>query len=372
MSQKPEFGYSPEVGHAEAFVRATFLENSAVEEVKRPALEIQGAELSHWGKLADQVVEQLNQDKPVAVSLVRCWGKNDTAMGELADRFSKTQEDFPELLAPMISINGIPEKGDKDHMTTKAVQNARVEKDFRGVTAEVKNYTWTAGLNGPTALLYHLLEQRGVTSEQLQKVYILNQSFDVEMDANMCKRLSIAVKKSEYVLTIREESGMYAQDSEKRFELGEKIKMAMRDPKLLDDPAFVQEFARAGRNTGMLVPVSDIVEMGGFNNACNALGGMEDHDLYMRLLLKELDGVRRGKGPSQRLKKMLRAFADPLVYNDPAWNKMVAEGKEAPKVAAEGNAINNIFQDMQNSWSHAKGPDDYITPEENKDFVFAA
>lgn len=330
----------------------------------RPELEFQPGERQYWDQLVDKIVEKLQVGEPAAVSLIRCWGKNEQAMGDLADRFFAVQKSFPELLAPMISINGNTEKGDPNHMTTTAVQKARAEKQLPTVTTEVKNYTWTAGLNGPTALLHHLLREKGVTPEHLQKVYILNQSFDVEMDAEMSQKLSEAVKEGDYVFTIREESGMYAQDPEKRRQTGEKMVEALQDPKRVMDSSFALELARIIRNTGMLMPLSDIVEMKGYSNACNKIGGMEDHDLYLRILLSEFESVRSGKDPSSRLEKMLRALKSPLVYNDPAWNKMVAEGKQLPKIEAEANALQTILYTFQEFEEYRTGP-------KQMDFIFA-
>jgi len=351
-------------------VRQEFiLENPELAPETRPTLEFQEGEREYWDSLADKLLEKIRAGGAVAVSLVRCWNKDDASLEKFADRFEETKNHFPELEAAMISINGTPGKGDKEHTTTKAVQHAREQKNLSAVTTDVNNYTWTAGLNGPVALLFRLLRERGIFPEEMKRIYILNQSFDVELNQQTSERLSRAVEKGDYVLTIREEEGKYAADESARKELGEKVKDAMKNPELLSDPNFLEELARAGRNTGMIVPLSDIVEMGGFSNACNPIGGMEDHDVYMRLLLKELHEVRKGKGPSARLKKMLRAFADPVVYNDPAWNSMASEPKEKKK-QAEGNAIKNIAQRLQELQAKATTSLDYVTPLEERDFNF--
>lgn len=345
------------------------LENRDLQPETRPTLEFQEGERECWDDLADKVVEKIRSGEPVAVSLVRCWNKDAAALETFADRFDETKKHFPELEASMISINGIQGKGDKDHMTTQSVAHAREQKHLSAVTVEVNNYTWTAGLNGPAALLFRLLTERGVLPDELKKIYILNQSFDVEMSSETSQRLSASVKKGDYVLTIREEDGKYAADESARRELGEKIKEAMRTPDLLSEATFLEELARAGRNTGMIVPLSDIVEIGGFSNVCNAIGGMEDHDMYMRLLLKELHQVINGKGPSDRLKKILRAFADPIVYNDPAWNSMAPEPKEKKK-QAEGSAMKNIAIRLQQLQTSAQTSVDYSTPLKERDFNF--
>jgi hypothetical protein len=262
-------------------------------------------------------------------AVVRCWNKSEQDLVDFLKKVQNIRKSIPHLKGVFISVNS---DGEKDNLTESNLEKAMkaVTLGIPVVPIGVKNYSWTAGLNAPVAMLNEVCLGKQI---DLEKVRVMNMSFGVEISDEDLKKCNKELSDGRYILTARmtaDASSPFAQRGSGQ-ELWNKFKSIMRNPNEAD----LAELAYTMRNTMNIIPLADIVRLGGFNPVCNGktrhfeggerevtIQGMEDAELFMRLILSALRS-----GDMYILKNLRRSMDNPIFYNDIDWNRMHEVGK---------------------------------------------
>lgn len=333
-----------------------FLEAITYEHEGAPNLEVSNFSEKELQRLFSAIKENKNS----IVAVIRCWNKTTEQLSEVFERLKDLQKSIPQLRGAFISIN---DDNDKDHQTSKNVEELSVNEDLPIVPLKVKGYTWTSGLNGPVALLNQFCEQEGIDSNKQQ---VFNLSFDSIFSEEEAKKIAEKIRNGEPVISMRSEGESLDEKSARK--TSEVIKRLIK--KGVDVDGGVDEVVQdnesvafMARNTGMVWSLHDLARLGGFNKERNKAGGMEDHEFGVRLLLDALQTKQFGKA-----KKLLKAMKEnPIIYTDLAWQKIDEAGRKK-KISNELVAIVQIVSDLT---AVGKLPNDskkWIVKEENRDF----
>jgi hypothetical protein len=366
-----------EVGGAELDIHK-ILEEIHREEKDSPRLEMSD-------RATEQLKEFLEQCKsgdPKVVAVIRCWNKNREELAVLFSRLEKMRQIIPELGGAIVAINA---DQDKDQQTSAGIEEilAKDKLSFSVVPLPVRGYTWTAGLNGPAALLHQTSQAEHVPEEN---IFVFNLSFDVEFNDAELEKIAKRFRAGKVIVTARQE-GEEDITQERRKEVARIITDVISHPEKKEEEysgsqEILEKILSVARNTAALASLSEIVRMGGYNNFCNKAGGQEDQDLYTRILLEAfleakifekiddlpIEEKEKRVAARKKAKKILEALRDAVGYQDPAWNKMPADKREA-KIKRETTSrriiSKNIFALVKIS-----DPNKYKTPEQNRDFNF--
>jgi hypothetical protein len=206
------------------------------------------------------------------------------------------------------------------------------------------------------------LRQKSMSSEN---VSIFNISFDVKFDQQGLQNLANQWQKSGIAVTAREDSDNVPLP--KTDEVTELLRLSY-EPTEKDSPGVLinQNIIALARNTATIVPLSEITRLEGYNNEYNESGGMEDHDFIVRLIL---DFLKKGKFGV--VKRILRACNNPAYYQDTRWDALTSESRDEKKNRELG-AIKTIAENIIRL--HGEGAseeNEYVTPEQNRDFRFS-
>ncbi len=266
-----------------------------------------------------ELINKLNQnDRPAVIAVIRCWNKSEGDLKALQTKLKTMRAQIPELAGALIAINA-----DQDIKNTAATIESLEQDQIPLITAPVRGYSWTAGLNGPAALLHAGLKS---SPQTLAKTEILNVSFDADIPDSSLKVLHTAAANSEPALSVRIEESVtdpeHAAIVKEEYE--EEIKALFRTTRDLitnkdtsdEDRARVIELqgkalAILCRNTNLMAPLADIAKAGGFDPFCNGAGGMEDHDFLWRLSFASDPNTQQA---------YRNALQDPVFFQDTAWN----------------------------------------------------
>lgn len=319
---------------------------------KAPSVNLTDEAKREFGRIAKDIKKQTNN----LFLVIRCWNKTENDLKELFDRLKKMQSNIPEMQGVFIVINA---GGDKDAQTSRAVDSlvASESLSFKVVATPVAEYSWTAGLNAPAALLHSVCKEEDADET---KQFVLNYSFDAVMSEAANQEIADHIRSGEPLMTARVEESV---DSKKEIEIVQEENrenftrmmdkfydfLTNKDSEFSAEE-FTNDYHKAmvtlGRNTSMLFSLADIVRLGGFDRSCNALGGMEDHDFVFRLFLDIVKKIKYESDPKlqdelvDKLRAYNEAFKEPLPYNDPAWNRM-PQGDEA---VGDKKATGRIFK----------------------------
>jgi hypothetical protein len=330
----------------------------------------------------EKFLELCKSGEPKIVAVVRCWNKNQEELSSLFSRLERMRQIIPELGGAVVAINA---DQDKDQQTSAGIEEilAKDKPSFSVVPLPVRGYTWTAGLNGPAALLYQASQAEHLSEDN---IFVFNLSFDVEFSDDELEKISKRFKNNEFIVTARREAGEDIT-KERRKETAKIITDVISHPEKKEEEYsgsqdILEKILSVARNTAAIIPLAEIVRMGGYNNFCNKAGGQEDQDLYTRILLeafneakilKDLDNLSMEEKEKimrarKKARKILEALRDSVGYQDPAWNKMPTDKRQA-KIERETTSRRII---SKNIFSLAKSSDSdkYKTPEENRDFNF--
>ncbi len=306
------------------------------------------------------VLRETNESEEAknVVAVVRCWKKNKESLQKLLARLQQMRHTMPELRGLFISINADQDTNDQTTLALQEIVTASPDSDFPIIPVKVKNYSWTAGLNAPAAVLHKLLTDNDLDEAQ---THMLNQSFDVELSDEQAGIMAKRVREGKPLLTLRTSTGEATPDEIKTY-------IQMAKPILADDSSPTERAAYLRdnpglvtlvRNTCSIASLKDIVELGGYSPKTNRYGGMEDHDFIMRLLISSDAPTRR---------KLLRAFLSPeayVAYRDAAWEK-ISFGDKTYKKNRERNANVLIASDL----ADRRKNNDFIVKPKDRDFVF--
>ncbi|MFB6181991.1 MAG: hypothetical protein ABEJ24_03785 [Candidatus Magasanikbacteria bacterium] len=326
----------------------------------------------------NELKEKLKQeDKDSLISVIRSYGKSKKDLRGLFDRLEDFKEDVPQLDGIFIPVN---KEGDEEQNgeTLKNVKELISENDFsfEVIPIGVENYSWTAGLNGPIAILNELAEREDIEKDHVK---ILNRSFDVKFPEDQRQEIEEKLQSGEQIVTIRDEDEDL-QEGTIEDAVKQTKKLLSKGEQIGDIDKFLHEhelIASIARNTGMVFSLEDLVDLGGFDKHMNDVGGMEDQELAARGILKTLKDMQaeedkpedeRSQERIERLfEKLTDIFAsmdDPVVFEDQAWNSLDQSDRK-DKLERELTAINTVVKEIQGKVEAGKS---LKTPEENRDF----
>jgi hypothetical protein len=343
-----------------------------------PHLEI----ISRAVEQLSELTERCRGDGRKIIAIIRCWDKSKNDLREVVSRLEKMKMFLPELEGAIFAIDGDHDLGQKTDTNLEAV----VEKEKPSVAAvpiRINNYSWTAGFNGPAALLSETAKEQKISEEN---IFIFPLSFDVEFNEEELRALAEKFRKTGFVATAKQTSGEILNE-EKKIDLSFLTTDLISHPekligKNLRGRENFNKLVTLARNTATIVPLSEITRMGGYDNSTNEIGGMEDHDLYVRILIEVLReskiSEKTGDLPDEEKKKIMRArekvrnllesLRHPVTYSDLAWNKLKVSAKKE-KIKREMSAL-RIITERITALAENSDSDKYKTPEQNRDFNF--
>lgn len=292
------------------------------------------------------------------ICIVRCYNKSKEDINEFLIRFEKIKKFIPEIQGVMIAIN---KEGDKDGQTGKNLDEILKKnsghKDI--IPIQVKNYSWTAGLNGPAALLCQGAKEKNLDPENMS---VFNLSFDTEFDDGALMDFAKQYRANKIVMTNRKEKDQFNAPDWETLKNILKANLSKHD-RSLPDIIGNKDLMSLARNTASCIKLSQIKEVGGYDKSCNDIGGMEDHDFTIRTILDALQNKDYSKA-----KKIIDSIRKPVEYNDIAWNSL-SPGKQEEKLFRERKATENVVKSITVK-KKTENKEKYKTPEKNQDFKF--
>lgn len=352
----------------------------------RPQIEMSETARQEFTRLLSLLTEKSG---PKMIAVIRCWNKSAEDLRGLRERLKTFQKDCPELCGAMIAVNADGEK-EKDAsgrpITVAHLDELAAEHDsFSVVPVAIKNYTWTAGLNGPTAMLHAAGREAGLVESD---VHTLNLSFDAIFSPGTAKEISQRLREGLPIMTMRIEEVLstpeetatvrseYVGDGREGTSeiapLWDKMLALLRKPEVTPEEVadFYELRSKAlvmiSRNTALVFSLSDLARNGGFNPACNGWGGMEDHEMFLRLVLEAEEG-------GDRYEKLMAAAKEPLLFSDPAWNSMPQGDEKKGRVFKYGHeqkALEKIAYDLGARYQARDSGAAFVVPPGAQDFKF--
>jgi len=298
------------------------------------------------------------------LGVVRCWNKNPEELIQFRERIGSLQKALPELAGVVLVINneGEEKSGGKTQNNLSEV-NAKYNGDTPILPLTLYNYSWTAGLNGPIAILKRYCATKEINTHNQ---YVFNFSFDVKFDDVALQKLAENFRAGKTIITGRgeiAEQSVSPQDTIKvAHEISQEISQLIHAGSLPD-----KDFTKVltlGRNTGSLIKLADLIALGGFDARCNVLGGMEDQDFWLRKLIAMLRA-----SDISGAKDLFRGLRKPIEFQDSAWNALSPE-KKLDKYNKEMASLHKIIERLVSQ--HKAGapidPEALIVPIEYRDF----
>lgn len=329
-----------------------------------------------------ELVERCKGDGRKIITIIRCWDKSEDDLKEVVSRLEKMKLFLPELEGAIFAVDGDHDLRKKTDVNLEAVIK-REKPSVAAVPVRINNYSWTAGFNGPAALLSETAKDQKISEEN---IFIFPLSFDVEFSDDELRELAQRFKKTGLVTTAKQTGGEILNEEEK-------IDLSLLATDLVSHPEKLigknlrreenfNKLVTLVRNTATIVPLSEITRMGGYDNSTNEIGGMEDHDLYVRILIEVLRGSkileetenlseeekRKIMRAREKARNLLESLRHPVAYSDLAWNKLKV-GAKKEKIKREMAALRTITERIT-ALAESDNPDKYKTPEKNRDFNF--
>lgn len=321
-------------------------------------------------KMAELLNILIKENKPAVVAIVRCWNKTPEDLAKFQTRIEAMKSKVPELAGILIAINA---DQDKNSATAPAVENTLSAVPM--VAVPVRGYSWTAGLNGPAALLHACLENH---PEILNKTEIFNLSFDVDIPESSLELIHTAVSEGKPALSLRIEENIQNKEqaesvqSEYTIEIQAllaRISDIIKNPTITADhrQTYVETSGKSlavlGRNTNLIAPLADVSSLGGFDPSCNKIGGMEDHDFFWRM---------RFAGDTHKQTEYEIALKKPVMFEDPSWNKMPAGSVEEMKGRAfkYDHEVKALTQIINRVSLLVQSKQDLTVPTSQRDFKY--
>lgn len=313
-----------------------------------PSIEISDATKRIFPDFINSVENAGKNKEPVIFAVVRCWNKDEKSVSEMLDRVDDIKESLPGLRGIILAINY---DQDKDNITENSLIeiNKKRKTNVPVLPLRIKGYSWTSGLNVGVALMNEIAKEKQIDTKTIKMLSI---SFDANIEKEEVEKMKRLSDEQKYVFTVRktsEDKPPFELDQNK---LWEKFKVMMREP--MNSNLF--ELVYAMRNTLSLVPLTDLIDFGGFNPLCDgkerplksgnktySIKGMEDSEFYMRLFL---DALKTGK--TKTIKEFKKSLNEPVVYNDPSWQR-IGEVDRFKKISNETDALNKIVNNLAQS-----------------------
>ena len=294
------------------------------------------------GQFAELINACAKTEKPV-VGVARRWNASKEELLAFYQRLQRMQQIMPEIVGVMLPVN---DDADKNHQTSINLDELIGERAIQSIVVplRVQNYSWTAGLNGPAALLHCGLKQGNA---QPADVSVFNYSFNTEFEDDELRKLAKQYRDNRFIMAIKKDGARKPEIS---------IRTIVD---ALSGNALSEEILYAARNTGYIASLSDIARLKGYDAYCNGAGGMEDHEFAARLVFDAINQNDYGKVMS-----MLSSVNSPSYYTDSAWESL-SENQKRAKLDREMGAVKAIAEKL----ALIKGAS-YETPLKYTDFKF--
>lgn len=313
-------------------------QNTYLEEGK-PRMELSDVAAGQFAELINACAKT---EKPI-VGVARRWNASKEELLAFYQRLQRMQQIMPELVGVMLPVN---DDADKERQTSRNLDELIGERAIKSlvVPLRVLNYSWTAGLNGPAALLHYGLKQGNA---QPADVSVFNYSFNNEFEDDELRKLAKQYRDNRFIMAIKKDGARKPEIS---------IRTIVD---ALSGNALSEEILYAARNTGYIASLSDIARLKGYDTYCNGAGGMEDHEFAARLVF---DAARRKDYGMVRA--VLCSAKNPVYYTDTAWESLSKDQKRA-KLDREMGAVKAIANRMA-----LINDSSYETPLKHRDFRF--
>lgn len=359
-----------------------------------PSIDMSDEDVATFAKY----IEIINKEEgsSLITVVIRCWNKsieelervyqNVLEMKKAVDtenskRRKHGEKNLPNIGAIVFVIN---KNGDTvcegNAGTAERVRQLNIGVDSSEipiVPMEIENYSWTAGLNAPASLLHGTLPKGAGENH-----FLFNLSFDAGLPGQAFVQISERISSGVPVATVRAEvdDGVVPKGDalspaldaiRKVVDLTLSSDDAMQGQEIQGDPQ------RYARNTASVIRLQTLAEFGGYNPATNKLGGMEDHEIYLRMIFKKIhdfdvqfpDDIARETASASRaagvLVEQIRELLQPVEYVDNAWNKL-GDDKKHEKTLREKEAIVAIISLVRSYILNAR----YFLPQPEQDFPF--
>ncbi|HII15962.1 MAG TPA: hypothetical protein HA362_06640 [Nanoarchaeota archaeon] len=305
----------------------------------KPRMELSEIAAAQFAGIVDVCAKRAK----AVVGVVRRWDASKEELMAFYHRMQEIKHTMPELAGVIFPVN---DDADKNHQTSRNLDELIAERQIKHLVAPVRiqNYSWTAGLNGPAALLYHGLKKMGASTEGSS---VFNLSFHTEFDESQLEKLAGHYRNHGLVIATRKDGPAKPNIS---------LRMIAD---AFSGTAFAEEILYIARNTSFIVPLADIARLKGYSALCNGIGWMEDHEFAARLLFDALT-----HNDQTKVGAMLSSLRDPVYYTDAAWESLSA-GKKRAKLDREIGAVKAIAKNL----ALLNGAS-YETPVEDRDFRF--
>jgi len=326
--------------------------NISDENKKKPSISISSFWAEEFKSLENEFKLE-NFDGVGVVAVVRCWNKSKNELIDFLNKIEKFKKNIPNLKWVFVSINN---DWEEDNFTESNLRGAiwEVSTSIPIVPIGVDLYSWTAWLNAPVSLMNEICIGNWIN---LENIRMMNLSFWVDISEDQLSECNSNISENKYILTARKTS-----DSENPFqdkwgskELWDKFINIFRFPNEAD----LTELAYTMRNTFNVIPLSDIINLWGFNPLCNGesrefstnnpnpffnhigkkketkvvIRWMEDAEFFMRLILEAISS-----GKVSIIKELKKSMDNPIFYDDNDW-KNTHELKKIRKVGNEMQAL---------------------------------
>lgn len=320
-----------------------------------PSIEVSQTTRDVFPDFINSIEEAGKNNKPITFAVVRCWNKDENSVSEFLDRVNSLKDSMPSLRGVILSINHDQDRNDiTENSLVLACRQKKPEVPI--LPLRIKGYSWTSGLNVGVALMKEIAEEKQIDTEAIK---MLNMSFDVVLEKSEIDKMRSFSETQKYLFTVRKTS-----EDKPPFELTSKnlwykFKTVLREP--LNSNLF--ELVYAARNTFNLIPLIDLIDLGGFNPLCDgkerplknaksgskpenptfSIKGMEDSEFFMRLFLNALK-----TGKIETIKLFKKSFENPVLYSDPSWQR-IGEIDRFKKISNETDALNKIVNNLAQS-----------------------
>jgi hypothetical protein len=301
-------------------------------QINKSSLEISDFGLAELSLLEKGIGEITTDNHSGLIAVMRGWNLDSSIMGDITERVNKIKENIPALAGIFFVING---DGDVDDVTEKSLQKVIIsgKNQLPIVPVKVFKYTWTSGLNSAVVITNEIAMNKKIDRD---KIKIMNISYGVDLEKNELEKCRKSIEDERFIMTVRntDKQELTIEKPDDGL-LWEKFKELLRNPNNAD----LNYVLRSMRNTFNVLTLSDIVEYGGYNPATVSLGGMEDSDFFMRMILYALKSR-----DIKMIKEFKRALANPIAYSDQRWIELKHK-KDPSETAALEKVLSGMAMD---------------------------
>lgn len=341
----------------------TMLDDVHLDRTDAPAMALTEFGAGELERIAYRMRERHGRGENVVVANVRMFGKDPADIRRWIERWHDVCANLPQLSGVVAASIHSEERKRGATATDLAIQEA-MTPDVRSLPvapvniAVPKGHFWTAGLNGPAAMLAWIAKKEGIP---LETIWLLNASYEATFDADAATTIASAVDAGVTPLSVRHDTdpataARTAARALDWLESGGKTAVSVDTMRAINT---------LGRNTLSCIRLSDIVAIGGFNPVANALGGMEDHRFRAARILRDAGAADM---PTAR-RNAERSLAYLVPYDDPRLHDTADPALAGQRGKSRAEVRSLLAQAKEGPESMLNRT---VVPEERRDFRFVS